>query len=150
MPAHDGTVLHFRLQRSANKLTLEMIGNGSAVMQAAAPCPLPTVAAQPPDKEGGMMADSELFRLNPEWSLGFDRAQWIVRKKAGTKGRWNPVSFVGSHKAILWRVLGENGVVVTPEAKAAIDAMPHRFLDWLAERDAGAADADEVPAQKAA
>ncbi len=96
------------------------------------------------------MADSEVFRLNPEWSLGFDRAQWIVRKKPGTKGRWNPVSFVGSHKGILWRVLGENGVVVTPEAKATIDAMPHRFLDWLAERDAGAADADAVPARKAA
>ena len=96
------------------------------------------------------MADSEVFRLNPEWSLGFNRAQWIVRKKAGTKGGWNPVSFVGSDKDILWRVLGENGVVVTPEAKAAIDTMPHRFLDWLAERDAGAADGGAVPTQKAA
>ncbi len=96
------------------------------------------------------MADSEVFRLNPEWSLGFDRAQWIVRKKVGTKGRWNPVSFVGSDKDILWRVLGEHGVAVTPEAKAAIDAMPHRFLDWLAEHDAGVADADAAPAQEAA
>ena len=96
------------------------------------------------------MADSEVFRLNPEWSLGFDRAQWIVRKKVGTKGRWNPVSFVGSDKDILWRVLGEHGVVVTPEARAAIDAMPHRFLDWLAERGAGAADAHAAPAQRAA
>ena len=96
------------------------------------------------------MADSEVFKLNPEWSLGFDRAQWIVRKKVGTKGRWNPVSFVGSDKDILWRVLGERGVVVTPGAKAAIDAMPYRFLDWLAERDAGAADAAAVPARKAA
>ena len=91
------------------------------------------------------MADSEVSRLNPEWSLGFDRAQWIVRKKAGTKGNCNPVSFVGSDKDILWRVLGEHGVVVTPEAKTAIDAMPHRFLDWLAERGA-----DAVPLQKAA
>ncbi len=96
------------------------------------------------------MADNEVFRLNSEWSLGFDRAQWIVRKKAGTKGRWNPVSFVGSDKNILWRVLGENGVVVTPEAKAAIDAMPHRFVDWLAERDASAADIGAAPAQEAA
>ena len=96
------------------------------------------------------MADSEALRLNTEWSLGFDRAQWIVRKKVGAKGRWNPVSFIGSDKDILWRVLGEHGVAVTPEAKAAIDAMPHRFLDWLAERDAGTADADAVPAQKAA
>ncbi len=96
------------------------------------------------------MADSEIFKLNPEWSLGFDRAQWVVRKMTGKKGRWNAVSFVGSNKEILWRVLGEHGVMVSPEAKAAIDAMPYRFLDWLAERDAGAADADEVPAQKAA
>ncbi len=96
------------------------------------------------------MADIEVLRLSSKWSLGFDRAQWIVRKKVGTKGKWNPVSFVGSDKDILWRVLGEHGVVVTPEAKAAIDAMPHRFVDWLAERDAGAADADAVPAQKAA
>ena len=96
------------------------------------------------------MADSEIVRLNPEWSLGFNRAQWIVRKKAGTKGNWNPVSFVGSDKDILWRALGEHGVVVTPEAKAAIDAMPHRFLDWLAEHDARAAEADAEPTQKAA
>ncbi len=68
----------------------------------------------------------------------------------GTKGKWNPVSFVGSDKNILWRVLGEHGVVVTPEAKTAIDAMPHRFVDWLAERDAGAAASDKRPAQRAA
>ena len=110
-------------------------------------------AIQLPDKEGGMMADSEVFRLSSEWSLGFDRAQWIVRKRRAHKGAkegWRPVSFVGSDKDILWRVLGEHGVAVTPEAKAAINAMPHRFLDWLAEHDAGAADADAVPAQKAA
>ena len=101
------------------------------------------------------MADIEVFRLNPEWSLGFDRAQWIVRKKVARKkgarqSEWNPVSFIGSNKDTLWRVLGEKGVVVTPEAKAAIDAMPHRFLDWLAERDAGAEDADAAPVHKAA
>ena len=99
------------------------------------------------------MVDIELLRLSPEWSLGFDRAQWIVRKrraKKGVKEGWRPVSFVGSNKDILWRVLGEHGVVETPEAKAAIDAMPHRFLDWLAERDAGAAGVDAAPMQKAA
>ncbi len=97
-----------------------------------------------------MMADIELLSLSPEWSLGFDRAQWIVRKRAARqKGdrrpAWKAVSFIGSDKGILWRVLGEHGVVVTPEAKTAIDAMPYRFLDWLAERDA-----DAVPLQKAA
>ena len=96
------------------------------------------------------MADIEVFRLNSKWSLGFNRAQWIVRKKLGTKGKWYPVSFIGSDKDILWRVLEERGVVVTPEAKAAIDAMPHRFVDWLAERDAGVAEASAPPAQKAA
>ena len=101
------------------------------------------------------MTDVEVLRLNSEWSLGFDRAQWIVRKKVARKrgarqSEWNPVSFIGSDKGILWRVLGERGVVVTPEAKAAINAMPHRFLDWLAECDASAADAVAAPAQKAA
>ncbi len=99
------------------------------------------------------MADSEVFRLSSEWSLGFDRAQWIVRKRRAHKGAkesWRPVSFIGSDKDILWRVLGEHGVVVTPEAKAAIDAMPHRVLDWLAERDASAAAPDKRPAQMAA
>ncbi len=94
------------------------------------------------------MADIEVLRLSSEWSLGFDRAQWIVRKrraKKGVKEGWRPMSFVGSNKDTLWRVLGEHGVVVTPEAKAAIDAMPHRFVDWLAERGA-----DAVPLQKAA
>ncbi len=102
-----------------------------------------------------MMADIELLSLSPEWSLGFDRAQWIVRKRAARqKGdrrpAWKAVSFIGSDKGILWRVLGEHGVVVTPEAKAVIDAMPYRFLDWLAERDASAAAPDKKPAQMAA
>ncbi len=101
------------------------------------------------------MADIELLRLSPEWSLGFDRAQWIVRRlnkkvnRYGVRG-WKARSFIGSNKDILWRVLGEHGVVVTLEARAAIDAMPHRFLDWLAERDAGVADADAAPAREAA
>ena len=97
-----------------------------------------------------MMADSEVFRLNSEWSLGFDRAQWIVRKKAGTKGNWNPVSFIGSDKGVLSRVLAEKGVIPTKTAQIALSHMPMRFLDWLAERDAGAANADALPAQKAA
>ena len=101
------------------------------------------------------MADIELLRLNAEWSLGFDSAQWIVRKREArqegdTRPAWKAVSFIGSDKDILWRALGEYGVVVTPEAKAAIDAMPHRFLDWLAEHDARAADADAAPAREAA
>ena len=99
------------------------------------------------------MADSEVFRLSPEWSLGFDRAQWIVRKrrvKKGVKEGWRPVSFVGSDKDILWRVLGEHGVVVRPEAKAAIDAMPHRFVDWLAQHEVSAAAPDKKPMQRAA
>ena len=97
------------------------------------------------------MADREVFRLNSKWSLGFDRAQWIVRKlnkKANKHGvrDWKSLSFIGSNKDILWRALGEHGVVVTPEARAAIDAMPYRFLDWLAEHDAGVADDDAAPA----
>ncbi len=32
-PAHGGTVLHFRLRRGGNKVTLEMIGTGIRAMQ---------------------------------------------------------------------------------------------------------------------
>ncbi len=101
------------------------------------------------------MADIEVLRLSSEWSLGFDRAQWIVRrlnKKVNKHGvrDWKSLSFIGSNKDTLWRVLGERGVVVTPEAKAAVDAMPYRFVDWLAERDAGAAEASAAPVREAA
>ena len=101
------------------------------------------------------LADRLFLRLSERWALAYNKNQWILQRRMtpGKKGgecRWAAVSFVASNKDILWRVLGEHGVVVTPEAKAAIDAMPHQFVDWLAERDASAADAGAAPAQEAA
>ncbi len=76
------------------------------------------------------MADRQFLRLNDRWALAYDPAQWIVQKRRGTE--WRGVCFVGSNKDILWRVFEEKGIDVTPEARAYIDAMPHRFLDWIA------------------
>ncbi len=40
--------------------------------------------------------------------------------------------FIGSTKATLRRVLGEKRVVLTPEAQARLDALPERFMDFIA------------------
>ncbi len=40
--------------------------------------------------------------------------------------------FIGSTKATLARVLGEKGVVLTAEAQARLDALPERFMDFIA------------------
>ncbi len=64
--------------------------------------------------------------------------------------RWEAVSFIGGHKDTLERVLGEMGCHPTKKAQIALMALPWRFLDWLAERDAGAAAPDKKPAQKTA
>ncbi len=44
---------------------------------------------------------------------------------------WRAVSFIGSEKRVLHRVLGEKGVVLTPEAQARLDALPERFMDFV-------------------
>ncbi len=41
-------------------------------------------------------------------------------------------SFIGGTKATLRHVLGEKGVVLTPEAQARLDALPERFIDFVA------------------
>ncbi len=45
------------------------------------------------------------------------------------------ISFIGSTKATLSRVLGEKGVVLTAEAAARLDALPERFMDFIAAPD---------------
>ena len=47
---------------------------------------------------------------------------------------------VGSTKRVLHRVLSEKGVVLTAEAQARLDALPERFLAFLAEIDSPAPD----------
>ncbi len=45
------------------------------------------------------------------------------------------LSFIGSTKATLRRVLGEKGVILTVEAQARLDARPETFRDFFAEID---------------
>ncbi len=92
------------------------------------------------------MTDKPLFNLDAEgrWRLAHDRQQWVIQhrtKKARvshTEGGsirdsgWRGVSFVGSTKATLRRVLGEKGVVLTPEAQARLDVLPEQFLNFFA------------------
>ncbi len=95
------------------------------------------------------------------WRLAYDRQQWIVQRRktlprqlegtaiaeAGSDGvgaaqegeprckprpsLWKAVSFIGSEKRILRRVLREAGVFLTPEAQAQFDALLEQFLDFI-------------------
>ena len=47
---------------------------------------------------------------------------------------------IGSEKRILYRCIGERGIVLTPEAQAQLDALPERFMAFLAEIDSPAPD----------
>ncbi len=89
------------------------------------------------------MADKPLFALDAEarWRLAYDRQQWIIQCRKGpprpsgvVPGRysgWMAVS-VGSAKATLGRVFREKGISLTAEAQTRLDALPERFLDFVA------------------
>ena len=88
------------------------------------------------------MADRPLFNLdaNGRWRLVYDSNQWVLQRRVGAprpgKGAavrdtgWRGVSFIGSEKRILRRVIREAGVVLTPEAQVRLDALPETFLDF--------------------
>ncbi len=92
------------------------------------------------------MADNPLFNLDAEsrWRLAYDRQQWVLQRRAQkprvkrleghavADSGWRGVSFIGSEKRVLRRVLGEKGVVLTAEAAALLDALPERFIDFVA------------------
>ncbi len=83
------------------------------------------------------MVDTQFLRLSEKWALAYDKNQWIVqrRKAPSKKGgacRWSGVSFVGSNKDILWRVLREKLAEIGPAAREYIDAMPDTFREWIA------------------
>ena len=98
------------------------------------------------------MADKPLFNLDAEgrWRLAYDPLQWIVQRRKtlprpsevgdSAESRWRAVSFVGSTKRVLHRVLSEKGVVLTAEAQARLNALPERFMAFLAEIDSPAPD----------
>ena len=95
------------------------------------------------------MADKPLFNLDAEgrWRLAYDARQWVVQRRAGEpcwrgsdsaamrRSGWRAVSFIGSTKTTLRRVLDERGVALAVEAQAQLDALPERFLAFLAEID---------------
>ncbi len=90
------------------------------------------------------MADKPLFDLDAEarWRLAYDRQQWVLQRgqRAARPGNshgiresgWRGVSFIGSTKATLARVLGEKGVVLTAEAQARLDALSAQILPFPA------------------
>ncbi len=90
------------------------------------------------------MADKSLFNLDADgrWRLAFDRNQWVIQRRVGSarpgKGAavrstgWKGVSFIGSEKRVLRRCLREAEVALTAEAETRLDALPERFLDFIA------------------
>ncbi len=92
------------------------------------------------------MADKPLFILDTEgrWRLAYDRQQWVLQRRAQkprvkrleghaiADSGWRGVSFIGSEKRVLRRVLGEKGVVLTAEAQARLDALPDDFAAFIA------------------
>ncbi len=93
------------------------------------------------------MADRPLVSLDNEarWRLGYDGNQWVLqrRQQAARPGNshgirdsgWRGVSFIGSEKRVLRRVLREAGVVLTAEAQAQLDTLPEQFMDFIAAPD---------------
>jgi hypothetical protein len=84
------------------------------------------------------MTDRMIILLNENWSLGYDKHQWMIRKlkKRGDETYWHAVSFIGTEKWILERNLREEGVEVSTEAQAYLDAMPDNFKQWYKTSDA--------------
>jgi hypothetical protein len=81
---------------------------------------------------------SFFLRLGPNGALGADERQWIlfrltVPKKPGREGDWVAVSYVRSTKTILVRCIRENGIEVSTEGKAALDALADNFDAWKGE-----------------
>ena len=112
------------------------------------------------------MADHPLFTLDIEgrWRLAYDRNQWILQRgekrksvRAGARSKgprsdgmdWRGVSFVGSEKRILRRVIREAGVVLAAEAQARLDALPEQFLEFVAVAASNTSPATHLEADEA-
>ncbi len=92
------------------------------------------------------MTDKPLFDLDAKgrWRLAYDSQQWVVQRRAQkprvrrleghaiADSGWRGVSFVGGKKATLERIFREKGIVLTVEAAAQLDALPERFMDFIA------------------
>ncbi len=104
------------------------------------------------------MADKPLFNLDADgrWRLAYDRQQWIIQRRKGkpspahskrsgiADSNWRGVSFVGGKKATLDRLFREKGISLTAEAQARFDALPERFIDYIATPERFAAQWSEA------
>jgi hypothetical protein len=79
--------------------------------------------------------DRIFLRLSEKWALGYDPLQWMVMRWRGKAKGWRPISFVASNKAVLMRVLEEDGCEITPEAWTTLKRLPDTFKEWLAEQN---------------
>ncbi len=92
------------------------------------------------------MTDKPLFNLDAEgrWRLAYDSQQWVIQRRAQkprvrrleghaiADSGWRGVAFIGGKKATLGRIFREKGIVLTAEAQIRLDALPERFLDFIA------------------
>lgn len=69
-------------------------------------------------------------QLSEKWAVGYDDSQWIVYRGKS----YDPISFVGSTKDVLERVLRENGAEIDIAGRAALDALPEKFVDFIEAR----------------
>jgi hypothetical protein len=81
------------------------------------------------------MTDRHLFDLAPGWALGADSNQWMLLRvrKRRDETYHQAISFIGSTKTVLLRVLREKGVQPAPEAHALLQALPEKFRDFNRE-----------------
>jgi hypothetical protein len=76
--------------------------------------------------EHDVTTDRVFLHLGPNGALGADEHQRILYR-AG-----NAVSFVHSTKLILARCIREKGIELSPEGRAALDALADDFSAWRA------------------
>src|SRR5215472_9175538 len=76
--------------------------------------------------EHDVTIDRVFLRLGPNGVLGADEHQWILYRSG------NAVSFVRSTKLILARCIREKGIELSPEGRAALNALADDFSTWRA------------------
>ena len=80
-----------------------------------------------------------VLQLSEKWRITADSRQWIVeqmvsemvhRRGRMPKPEWRQHSFVASTKAVLLRVLEEDGAVITDEGQKGLAKLPDTFQEW--------------------
>jgi len=61
--------------------------------------------------------------LSDGWALTADENQWMLCRARGKAGKWQPISFIGSNKRVLRRLLRESGVNLSTEAEDAVNGV---------------------------